>query len=319
MRRFQRILSSLLLLLAVTLPFQNCSSALDFAGSSSSRATQDGGGNGDGYQGKPTIYDHYSSANPCPETGADGRALPNDQIFVFTLGAQKTRTACADIEPVALDMSQIAFSRDRSTLTFQGETFASRPAETDFKVVRASCPSTMSPIANASRTNLFADSQDLNGASWSYAHGGTSAALHGSFLGLPSFLVSRPQTLPADQWWKRPSKLVTVPGGKKYAFSFLAAPGSVSVIRFNIWQYQGTDIALEVDLTTGALTQLPTPGTGSYTYDITPKGDGQFVTIYFDAINGNELDIGVSPWTTNQGDSINTTAYQLESVESFCQ
>ena len=319
MRRFQSILSSLLLLLAVMLPFQNCSSALDFAGSSASRATQEGGGNGDGYQGKPTIYDHYSNASPCTDKGADGRALPNDQIFVFTNGAQNTRTACADIEPVALDVSQLVFSPDRSALTFQGQTFDSRPSETDFRVVKASCPSTMTPISSANRTNLFSDSQDLNGPSWSYAHGGTAAALHGSFLGLPSYLVSRPQTLPADEWWKRPSKLVTVAGGKKYAFSFLAAPGSVSVIRFNIWQYQGTDIALQVDLTTGTLTQLPTAGTVSYTYDISPRGGGQFVTIFFDAVNGNELDIGVIPWTTNAGDSINTTAYQLESVESYCQ
>ena len=309
------IFLTLLTVSTLSVLFQNCSGVASFTSAKTEKAS---GGNGDGYQGKPTIYDYYSLIAPCTEVGASGAPLPNEEFFVYSsLKAKKVRSSCQDISPQPVTESEITFSSDRSTLTYNQNTFTRRPPTSDFAVVAAGCPAGMTTIPGAVRTNIFLDSQDLNGPSWSY-HPGVASLLDGTIAGLPRYSVYR-ATAPYGSYWYRPSQLYRLRPGTKYAYTFVAERQTNDVARVFIWQYQAANIVAELNLATGVPVIETADGVGNFSIQVRPLGKGYATTIYFDATSTEIADFGVASFGAAQGDSIYTTAFQLEEVVSFCR
>ena len=313
------IVLTLLVASVLTASFQNCSEPLSFKTTQSSKAQESGGGNGDGYLGKPTIYDFHSQTSACTQLGANGSALPNDVIFVYpSLKALKVRSDCQDVTPQPIASGDISLNADSSRLTYQQMSFVRRDVVNDFSVVAAACPAGMTPLASPIRTNLMRDSQDMTGSGWANIHPGLGYALDGVIASLPRWSVSRASP-PYGTTWYRPSQQINLVAGTRYAYTFAAEKRTVDGANIHIYQTGGANIHVQLDLTNGVANVQSTTGVTGFSNRVSPLGKGFVTTLYFDATTSGLADIGVVSLTANPGDSIYTTAFQLEDVRAFCQ
>jgi hypothetical protein len=326
----------LALILLLTLPFQNCSRMLfttELAKMSS------GGGNGDGYEGKLTVYENHTD-NPDCEIAPSGKRLPEDTIFHYagSGNAKLVRNDCKDLplnQIVHIPKENVQISLDGQTFSYAGVDFKARP-ETgiDFDVITAECPTGKTLIPNATRTNLFPDSQNLWTNSW---HGHDSiqhpAPLEGAIAGLPRFAHRR--VGPMMDGWRRATRLVPIKANTEYAFTMLAEKGTVSDLMIMFWMwggYQTPEKAMNlighVDLNTGAWNEYSGGITNlnSYSVKSKPVGNGYMITVYFNTVYDSisAADLGVGPkapnWgLANLGEDLYATAFQLEQTSTFCQ
>ena len=299
----------IVLMLPLIIGYQNCSSGALF-GASSSGATAESG-NGTGYEGKITYYRHYDSSNPCSMVG--GERLPNDVLYAKSpREIYLTRKDCADIQPVLLSTITVT---DAEHVSFEGKAFA-RFEPSAMAVAKSLCPAGRTEIAGAQRSNLLLDATNLTSSNWGANFPEIRAALTGSFVGQPNFEIARTNASPLD--YQRLSQSTVLQPNTLYAYSLMARPGTSSSLRFNAFG-SGVDLVSVWNLSTGASTYVGPGGLSdvSATSRALPEG-GYFLTVYFRTNATMSLDIGTSSDTLNQGDSINVSSPQLESVDAFC-
>src|SRR4051812_44814763 len=85
--------------------FNNCEAPVKFR--SDSKSTVNSSGNGDGYAGRPTIYNLNDANRPCSEIQTDGAALPNAQVLMSAGKADLVRDACKDVSPQPLPDARV--------------------------------------------------------------------------------------------------------------------------------------------------------------------------------------------------------------------
>ena len=315
--------------------FQSCSLTKfkgDFLANSLTPSTDSG--NGGAYEGKPTPYHHFDMNNSCRDIGANGKPLPNKTIFLYKSipgsSPQLVRENCSDlVAPINLPLASLQFANDGSgNFTFAGEAFNTPAVVSDFTVVAGACPTGYSAIVGATRKNLLQSSQDLLFSPWFYEPG-VHGLQQGSLGGLPRYEIIRDDPA-ALQWYRRVHQGVPLLAGKTYAFSFFAQPGTKNEAYLSGWQAGNLALNVYFDLNTGAGRDVGTVGFSNLSYSSRPLSGGMIVTSYFtatvDAINY----IGITPAAPAGvngindgpmgavGDSIFSTALELEDVSNYC-
>lgn len=311
----------------VVVPYQNCSRVDMKAVRMQNSSSSGGGGNGDGYEGKPGIYDHAIVANPCSDKGANGQALPNNEVFLYKDGtADLVRKNCVDLTPPqSIDPSTLTYNSQTKTVTVGTETFNER-VQTDFDVIAAQCPGGMTgkPIALSQRVNMLGDSQYLLSSNW-MIDSALSRTLVGSMASLPAFQIFRQTT--ANEYWRRILQVPFLTANKYYAFSFFMKVDSIDKVVVNFQQCKGTGCApqMNFELVSESInSQIVNPtGTNGATYSIRSFAGGRIITVYFHPDSTYPTEMGIAPWSelsaSPQGESILATALQLEDVSTFCQ
>jgi hypothetical protein len=320
---------------AMVLSYQNCTSGstITFKSFASS-----GGGNGEGYEGKLAIYSYTSPTEPCADLDNSGKPLPNSQIFHYSSQNLKlVRKTCKDITPIQIDPNAVQISNGGNTITFGGLDYLA-PDRGDFAVVKAQCPTGMTPKANPVRVNLFQDSQFVTGdnvfkvdSGW-WIQDGIATTQIGSLAGLPAWTIFRNTT--TSDYWKRATQPVTIPAGKMYSYTFLARKGTIDKAGLFLYQCgvqpcnpRQINIVLSFDLTQQTFAVVDSTGDPNFKATMRPLGDATIITVYFTPTGVTDiLDGGVMPYdSTNtnyyapMGDAIQATAFQLEEVSQYCQ
>ncbi len=316
-------------MVAMVLSYQNCS-RVEF-GDARTKLSMGGGGNGDGYEGKPGIWEHYTP-QVCSDIGANGQPLPAKEIFLFASGnAQLVRENCVDLSPPQnLDPGQVQIVSGGATqiLAFNGDSYTS-VAGGDFAVVASQCPAGMSMRASPVRSNIFGDSQYLVDASpnW-WIQPGLTSSLVGSMASLPAWEINR-ATVDSESW-RRASQVLPLTADRLYSYTFYARAGTTDEVGINIWQCGVTypclphmNVYLRLNLTTGVVETLDPSGTSSLSTAVRPFAGGTIVTVFFTPTGSFETDIGVMPFSATyiapQNDSIVVTGFQLEEVSNYCE
>lgn len=275
-------------------------------------------GNGDLYDGKIGIYDHFDSINPCTETDRNGKPLPNSQVQVFAQLAKLTRDKCADVIPQILDNSRLVVGANGS-LTLDSEMFQLTTLN-EMTVRVAQCPTGSSPFPGANRKNLMPAALNLTDSQWNTSQGAVSAALNGSFAGLPLFQLERTMGASAQDWW-RLKQFVDLSPNKRYVISFFAKTGISSEAKLLAYSDspQVSQANVKWDLNTGATIEQNTISLLDASSASLPLSNGYFVSFYFRTPPGFlGMDIGVASGGLSLGDSIFVTGIQVEDVDSFC-
>lgn len=287
--------------------------------SNSSAASNTDSGNGDGYGGKPTIFDYSDNQNPCKELSTRGRPLPNSQIFKYSNKASLTRKECQDITPISIATSDVTMQLDGS-LNYSGQSFLpSALNEFDLKV--PNCPSGMMFKPVVQHNNLLYSPLDLTDSSaWDTMQNSIAANLFGSFGGLPMFRVSR-NVDASVQTWLRLNEYILLSPNRHYAFSFFARADNAPELSMLIYDSAPllVDVGVTWNLTTGAVMENRNVGLLEVATSATPVAGGFFFTYYFKTnsmIRG--LDIGFAPKQTSIGNSIFAAGAQLEDMDSIC-
>jgi hypothetical protein len=317
---------------ALVLTLQNCTPA-QFGESLLSMSPTKASGNGGVYEGKPDIYYHYETSAPCSDRGANGKPLPNKQIFIVRSGQtsipQLVRENCSDLAvPVNLASDSLVFFNDGSgNFSYQGESYKAYTPASDFEVVAAGCPSGYVQRIGGAHQNLLQYSQDFFSSPWQF--NGIQGMLMGSLGSLPRFQLLRNDSSTLE-WWRRVHQPVTLEAGKTYAFTFYAQKGTVSEAYFSGAQTNNLAINVYFDLTTGAGRDVSSGGFNNLSFASRPFSGGFILTTYFTASQTFVNYVGVTaaapagPNGINDGpmgqvgDSIFATAVQLEDVNNFC-
>jgi hypothetical protein len=284
-------------------------------------------GNGDSYGGKPTRYHLLNPNQSCAELGADGRPLPAKVIFTYpNRTAALVRENCADLNvPRAITQAELAFNSDASVVAYNGESYGRQPDANEFGVVAARCPAGMSPIAGATRVNLNASGQALtNNADWDN-HVGIATRLSGSLAGLFRYEILRDDPANLDFWRRIHPAVEDLDGGRSYAYSFLAQPGTLNEAFFSVYRNGAGALSIVVNLSNGTWFQQENTGFGAFSVETRRISGGWFTTVYFTTPAGVTNTVigiapnGASPRVPAAGDSIHATAVQLEAIDSFCR
>jgi hypothetical protein len=310
--------------------YQNCA-RIEFIGHTEKLSMSGGGGNGDGYEGKPdAIFVEHEQNLPCSDIGANNQPLPNREIFYYQSlpYSYLVRKDCQDITPVKIDNSQIQVvesspgSRLFTSLVYNGQSYTPM-VEGDFAVIAANCPTGMSAKPGAVRTNIFKDSQNLATANWIYHDGiQNPPQLIGTIAGLPGWAVRREGTL--MEFYRRAHQVPQMNAGTRYALTYLVRSGTKTSASIHLWQWQRSSYIFDIDLVTGAISLQDNQGFASAEAVVTSFSGGKIITLYFEPLNTWEMDIGITPQATWRmpgipGDDVSVTAAQLEEVSNFCQ
>ncbi len=302
----------LMLMLPLLLGYQNCSSPL--FGGQSGGAPKGRVGNGTGYEGKPTYYRYFDPSQAC--SVANGEVLPNN-VLLYTAAnnVHLIRKDCVDITPQKLDETTITVEAG-GKLQYAGIEF-NRFEPSATAIAQTECPAGRTPLASPTRTNLLLDPVNLTSSNWGADFPGVTATLLGSFAGQPNFEITRINS--GSQNFERLSQSTVLQASTLYAYSFMARPGTSNTLRFNAYR-PGNDMVSVWDLTSGSNTFL---GNGSLSdVSVTSRAlseGGFFFTIYFRTPGATaSFDIGMSSDTLAQGDSVEVSGLQLETVDSFC-
>jgi hypothetical protein len=293
--------------------FQACNGKVNFTSLPTGDFKSDQ--NGEGYSGKPTPYNLLQPNMPCSEIGANGKPLPNSQIFEFSNAAvQLVRENCTDIQPRILDSHE--YSRgSQGEITFQGKAFVLTPISDPFQVVAASCPPGKSLIPSAQRTNLLKDAINLTSPAWE--HGGLGVALEGSLASLPLYRVERTDSNALESWHRMAQSPLLL-AGEKYVFSFFAKPSSTEKVMFTSYYPNIQDFEVEIDLLTGAASIKSAVGVNFLSSKAQPFAGGLYINLYFEVLSNVQANIGAASSGQFLGSSISLTALQLEKISNFC-
>lgn len=311
--------SSLLLLaisLVVVLAFQGCGVGTNPHFSSDiSEPMMMSSGNGDGYGGKVTRYERREQDQPCTQTGKDGKALPNDEIISYSMGAtQLVRRECADIAPLTLTPQEIIPTAP-GVLTYNGKVFTEQLDVSSFNVIAATCPAGRNALPSPARINLMENPDNLMGTEWSRQPSITTRIV-GSLASLPLIEIARNNS--TAEGWERFAQTPTVNGGELYVYSFFVMP-SAETIRFI--SYSDTtvhDLEVTFDGMTGSATLLNDTGVSNVSTSVRNFAGGLFLSVYFMPNIAMNANLGFAPQSTALGAAVRTGAIQLEQVSSFC-
>jgi hypothetical protein len=315
--------------------YQNCTASGPITFKS---LAMSGGGNGEGYEGKLSIYSYTSPTSPCTDLDNNGKPLPNSQIFHYSSQNLKlVRETCKDITPVQINPNSVQITNGGNTIIYQGLDYLA-PDRGDFAVVKAQCPTGMVEKPTAQRVNLFQDSQFVSGdnvfkfdSGW-WIQDGIATTQVGSLAGLPSWTIYRNST--TSDYWKRATQPVTIAAGKMYSYTFLARKGTIDKAGLFLYQCgvqpcnpRQINIVVSFDLTQKTYAVVDSTGDANFKVSMRPLGDATIITVYFTPSGVTEiLDGGVMPYdSTNtnyyapMGDAIEATAFQLEDVSNYCQ
>jgi hypothetical protein len=306
-------------LMLLVVPYQNCSSKIQFLGPS--QKSQMSGGNGDSYSGKPGTFLYFDHAAQCTKLDKNGQPFPNSQIFVTGTIASLVRVDCHDIEPIVLDPSTYTLDAVTGTVVYQGRTFDYQTDLTVYVKTDIPCPSGMSPIANAMPTNMINDALQWSSSNW--ISGYNSVALFGSIEALPRYRIERTDPLRLENW-RRVSQLKFLVAGEMYAFSTVLLPGNTDNAILHYYYGDSNQFGVNVNIPTGATQFSHNIGMPGVTAASSPYGAGRLVTVFFTApVGANGSDVGVA--TSNPtsmpasvGDYVYATAGSLQLVNSYC-
>jgi hypothetical protein len=309
MMRNLAILSMLLILL----PFQACTNQLVFSTLGGNALTA--GINGEGYGGKPTPYDFADQNSRCSEIGANGKPLPNSQIFLFASGlAQLVRENCTDIQPRPLSSQE--YSVDSSgNILYHNQIFIPNVNQTPFDVVAASCPAGKTMLTNPVRLSLMREPLDLQASMWE--HPGLAVNLEGSLASLPLYQVQRNDPNALESWHRMAQSLI-FETGQSYVFSFYVKPDATEKVMFTSYYPNLQDFRVEFDLITGAATVYSTIGVNLISTKAQNFAGGLYINIYFQAQNNVHANIGMASSGQFLGSSVSATALQVEKLSNFC-
>lgn len=310
----RKMASGLLLFLIFLsfLPFQACGNRIFFQSNGQTAFKSET--NGEGYSGKPTPYNFADPARTCTEIGANGRPLPNSQIFAYANGlVQLVRENCVDIAPRTLASQD--YTMANGTIVYQNLTFAGNFSQDPFAVVAASCPAGKTLLPNATRTSLVREPLDLQAAVWE--HPGLDVALVGSLASLPLYNVQRndPNALES---WHRMAQSAIFQSGESYVYSFFVKPTTAEKAMFVSFYPNVQDVQIEFDLSTGAASVQSTTGVTLEGTKAQHFAGGLYVSVYMKALSDVHANIGVASSGQYLGSSILVTALQLEKVSNFC-
>jgi hypothetical protein len=299
-----------LAVLCLILGFQNCSSPNHFSGGLKSS------GNGDGYGGMVHRFYYYDPITPCRQTDLAGHPLPNSAVFgddSFHL----VRSDCHDIPAQPLSSNEYQIDPANGSLAYQNQKY-SPDLSAGLRVAESACPTGHNVIAGSTRTNLFADSQELLSSAW-YRHPGLTPALSGSALGIPLYSLSRTDPAQLDKW-RRLSQFPNILINRSYAISFLAQAGSTSSVYVMLYQTNGLDLQVSLDLATSASTIVGQAGvTGVQVTTQSVDAATSLVTVFFTpTVDPASPDLGVTPTDTAANASIRVTDVRLVDTANYC-
>ncbi|MBC7464411.1 MAG: hypothetical protein H7256_00325 [Bdellovibrio sp.] len=310
--------ASILILVSflLTLYFQSC--GLDRSGNFSqtnNAVSSVESGNGDGYTGKPTPYDFRNLTQACVENGANGKPLPNEQIFIFPSGvAQLVRQNCMDISPILLDSSQYSVVASGS-LIYKNRTFVTNLSATAFDVVAASCPVGKTLLANPNRTSLVNSPIDLLSIDW--ARDQLQVKLQGSLASLPVYKVERVDPYFLESWHRMNQSPYFV-AGQDYVFSFFVKMDATEKMMFTSYYSAVQDLRIEFDLLTGAANVNSSMGVSNLTTKSQVISGALYINIYFRSNSSVNANIGLASSGQFIGSFVTMTALQLEKISNFC-
>ena len=326
-----RALGSLCALAVLVVSFQNCDNSAQFGRDGSSFTEpylpdknppssnlSGGGGNGDGYGGKPTIFHQYDGS--CTEKNSFGEVLPKSTIFRYTSGnGHLARDNCKDLtDPVAIPAAELSVDVSGTKLTYAARSFdAHTPAS--FDVYAAACPTGWTPIANASRTNLFASPFDLaNVNAWGRVDSNDfDVVADGVLGGLPGFRLDRARPQEA---YVRVEQSVPVNRNRVYAVSVFAKANTSRSLLIQAFE-ANNEFEYRFDIDTGAVISQYAAGATILGTTSHAVADGRYITVFYRTTNGaSEQNLGFAPGEdpANVGDSIFVTAPQFEDVTTYC-
>lgn len=315
--------------LLMAIGFQNCTPAqFDKTISQASKMTLGVSGNGEPYEGKPTIYNAYNLAQPCVEKGANQKPLPNHQIHHTPNYLKLVRENCSDLAiPKDVSPAEVTVEPIPGQISYAGVSYSEQAILNDFDVVAASCPAGMTLKSNAARNNLVISGLHLFDGVWDQSEG-VPVTMTGSLAGMPRFHFTR--TADGLQWYERPQQAVPVVSGNTYAYTFLARKENVPDIY--IGGYYNPDVILEAyfNLDTGISRDVGSRGVSNISFSSRPFSGGYIVTVFFTSPLSAPITLGVAPGPAlgpnllmdlpqgQAGDSIAVTSFQLEEVSQYC-
>lgn len=304
--------TALLFLFLVLLPFQGCGGKMGFL---SLKETGLQSENGEGYGGKPTPYDFSDANRTCADIGANGKPLPNSQIFLFSNNtARLVRENCADIVPRTLSIADYSFAAN-GNLIYQNQTFLRNSSQSPFDVVAATCPAGKTMLANATRTSFVQEPLDLQSAVWE--HGGLAVTLEGSLASLPLYRVERNDPTALESW-HRMAQSPILTAGESYVYSFYVRPDASEKAMFTSYFPNTQDFRIEFDLVGGGATVQSAVGVAQVSTKARAFAGGLFISIYFQSLASTSANIGIASSGAFLGSAISTTALQLERISNFC-
>lgn len=301
----------------LTVYFQACGSGrnANFFEIKTNLSSTAAGGNGDGYTGKPSPYDFRNVNQACLEKGANGKPLPNEQIFIFPSGlAQLVRQNCLDIAPIPLSSDQYSVLVN-GDLVYQNRTFVANVSQSAFDVVAASCPAGKTLLPTPVRTSLVKSPLDLFSDDW--ARDQLKVTLEGSLASLPVYKVERVDPSALESW-HRMNQSPHFVAGQDYVFSFFAKPDATEKVMFTSYYNTVQDLRIEFDLITGNARVDSSLGVTNLTTQTKILGGGLYISIYFKSDSDINANIGIASSGEFVGSFISVTALQLEKISNFC-
>ncbi|MGE4131859.1 MAG: hypothetical protein AB7F86_09470 [Bdellovibrionales bacterium] len=309
--------------------FQSCDNNVKLKGKDRASVTSRQG-NGDFYGGKVEIYTYSDRATPCAQLDLKGNPFPNRQIqySAATDTAYLVRSACTDMEPVSIPNGQFSYNPVEQSISYQNQVFNLQTDFSDLNIIPARCPAPMQPFTTAA--NILTAGLNFSDPSWTPSPG-IRVDLFGTIAALPRYQVFRndPNLL---EFYRRISQKIAIPGGVRYAASFLLSRGNTGSASFIYWDTDAYEIDAHLDLTTGVATITNLVGFQAAQVSLIaePYGAGYNITLFFEkpAASGNSVpDLGVAP--TNYvnmvpqrgqlGDYLYATAASLRVVDDYCQ
>jgi hypothetical protein len=324
-----RSLSLLGLGALLVVSFQNCQVQPKFDVSQKTASE----GNGDSYGGKPEILDRTDST--CTELDRQGRPLPSAQIFVYRSSGQvaMVRENCQDIQPHLLAPADFSFATDGSKdVIVDGHLFKPTAVQSALDVIAAACPAGLTE-KNVTRVNLVPAELDMTDLNTWWNHVGITSTFASVIGSIPSFKIERTDSSLLE-YWRRAHYEGMIKPSTRYAFSFLAKPGSVNDVFVGISDNANANtakISLIADASTGAVTVPENVNFTNVTSSSRVFAGSRFITIYFTSPpsmsysvvglgpNGYVLNNASYIQDTHVGDSVQVSGLQLEEISSFCQ
>lgn len=150
-------------------------------------------------------------------------------------------------------------------------------------------------------------------------HPGISRALSGSIAGIPLFSVTRSDPNQLDIW-RRLTQFPNIFATKTYALSVVARAGSSPNLYVMMYQTNGFDVQVSVNVTTGAFTVVGQSGiSGLHVQVQALDASTSFVTFFFTpTVNPGNPDIGFTSADTTVGSSVLITDVRLVNTADYC-
>jgi hypothetical protein len=306
----------IILIFPIVVSFQACTNEVNF--SSAENLANIKPQNGEPYKGKPDPFDLVLPNQQCTEVGANGRPLPNSQIYIFASGsAQLVRENCVDITPRDLTANDY-IKMASGDVIYQNQTFTNNVNQGDFDVLAATCPAGKTLLANPVRKNLLNGGLNFLSPRWQLAPG-TTVTFDGSMYSLPGYKIEVVD--PTQAQWNgvaQTQNLSTLSSAETYVFSFYIKTSATEKLHFAAFFYNNHDLDIEFDLLTGASRTIRSTGATILSTKAQMIGGNLYINIYYRLLVSSSSNMGINSQNTVMGSQLTATAIQLEQLSNFC-